>query len=201
MNEYIENNIDSNLTNDNNISLENKDNKLFNMSDEFNYQDFMMKDIDEVTNKIPTILNQNKKKRDYNTDICKISVDINKNISIMNEENKADILRLGDLLELFQGPIPIKDRMIIATTNNFEKIKEILPALIRPGRLTPIEFNYMPWNVLNELCQYYFKDTIKCSEFKINIPTSQIVELVHKILTSNLSISDFENELKKECKY
>lgn len=148
------------------------------------------------------LINENNiNKRTINTshDITKITMDINQTIDRTNEENKSNILRLGDLLELFQGPVPIKDRMIIATTNNFHLIKNSLPALIRPGRLTPIEFNYMSWDLLNELCLYYFKTKMKSQPFKITIPTSHIMELVNKIISSNLTFYDFENELKKLC--
>lgn len=158
----------------------------------FNTEDFLYDELDR------------EKKEDKNTinttnDISKIRMDIQQTISRTNEDNKLDILRLGDLLELFQGPVPIKDRMIIATTNHFDLIKNSLPALIRPGRLTPIEFNYMSWGVLNELCMYYFNKTMRESEFKITIPTSHIMELVNKIKSSKQEFDDFECELKKLC--
>jgi len=132
-------------------------------------------------------------------EIFRINLDISKNIKNMDNSNKSDILRISDLLELFQGPVPIKDRMIIATTNNFDKIKNHLPALIRPGRLTPVQFNYMSWDILNELCIYYFKEHLTCDKFNITIPTSHIIELVHKIHSLNLSFNDFIKELQFLC--
>jgi len=92
-------------------------------------------------------------------------------------DEDSNILVVGDLLELFQGPVPIKGRMIIATSNNYEKMREILPALFRPGRLTPIYFDYIDWNSFVELCNYYFNKGPKCESFKINLATSHLIEL------------------------
>jgi hypothetical protein len=104
-------------------------------------------------------------------------------------------LRLSDLLELFNGTVNIKDRIIIATTNNFEHIKKVFPALVRPGRLSPIEFKCLDWKTLNELTQYYFNSKMTLSEFEIIIPTSQITELAKKYVLSKLKFDDFQNEL------
>jgi hypothetical protein len=98
----------------------------------------------------------------------------------INDNNKSQILRIKDLLELFQGPIPVKDRIIIATTNYYKQIKNSLPALFRPGRLTPIKFSYLDDDTLRELIQYYFKTDYKENLPRINSPTSQIIELAIK---------------------
>ena len=100
----------------------------------------------------------------------------------MTDDNKSDILRLSDLLELFQGPVPIKDRMVIATTNRYEDIKNIIPALFRAGRLTEMEFGYIDWGSFCELCRYYFSKDPTIDKVDINIPTSQITELVTKYI-------------------
>lgn len=116
---------------------------------------------------------------------------------IHNIENPRtnDILRISDLLELFQGPIPIKDRIIIATTNHFEKIRDSLPALFRPGRLTPLKFTYLDWQIFGELCIYYFEKLPECEQFDIVIPTSQIVELAVKHLHTSSTIEEFLNDI------
>jgi hypothetical protein len=140
-----------------------------------------------------------------NVDPLKITSEIFDIIRTITEDNKSDILRLRDLLELFQGPIPVRDRIIVATTNNFEEIKEIIPPLFRPGRLTPIKFTYLDWQSLQELCNYYFKEALNIEPFKINIPTSQITELAIKYVSMSQSLNDFLQELiqlnkKKEIK-
>jgi len=138
-------------------------------------------------------------------DPLKITGEIFDIIKTITEDNKSDILRLRDLLELFQGPIPVRDRIIVATTNNFEEIKEIIPPLFRPGRLTPIKFTYLDWSSLQELCFYYFNETLNIEPFEINIPTSQITELAIKYVSMSLSLNEFLQELmqlnkKKESK-
>ena len=131
-----------------------------------------------------------------NVDPLKITSEIFDIIRTITEDNKSDVLRLRDLLELFQGPIPVRDRLIVATTNNFEEIKGIIPPLFRPGRLTPIKFTYLDWSSLQELCFYYFGETLNDEPFKINIPTSQITELAIKYISMSSSLNDFLKELK-----
>jgi hypothetical protein len=87
---------------------------------------------------------------------------------------------MSDLLELFQGPVPVKNRMIVATTNHYDKIKNELPALFRAGRMTPLEFTYINWDDFIELCEYYFDKKPECKPTKIYMPTSEIIELVQK---------------------
>ncbi len=99
------------------------------------------------------------------------------------------------MLELFQGPVPIKNRIIIATTNNFEKIRTALPALFRAGRMTPVHFDYLDWNSLNELCMYYFQTILTIEPRPITIPTSQIIELAIKYVLTKKSFAEFQCEL------
>jgi hypothetical protein len=117
--------------------------------------------------------------RKHDMEIGTINTEIAYIIKEINDENKSDVLRLSDLLELFQGPVPIKDRMIIATTNNYQNIKDTLPALFRAGRLTPLRFDNLDWQSFCELCQYYFK-ALPTEEFDITMCTSGIIELVEK---------------------
>jgi hypothetical protein len=87
-------------------------------------------------------------------------------------------ITMEDLLSIFQGAVPANKRIIFATTNNYEKLREISPALFRPGRLTPIHFDYLDWTRLNELSQFYFGKTLSFPPIeKSNIPTSEIIEL------------------------
>jgi len=113
----------------------------------------------------------------------KINNEIYDIVRTITDDHKSDVLRLRDLLELFQGPIPVQDRIIVATTNNFEQISHILPALFRPGRLTPIKFSYLDWESFKELCKYYFD--VECLEtpIKISIPTSHITEMAIKYIS------------------
>lgn len=124
--------------------------------------------------------------------IAKVTHEIDQILHTNNINTKSDILRISDLLELFQGPVPVKDRLIIATTNYYDDIKNTLPALFRPGRLSPLAFNYLTWDLLNELTQYYFDTQMTVDQFKITIPTSQIIELA---LRYKNDFESFQEEL------
>lgn len=124
--------------------------------------------------------------------IAKVTHEIDQILHTNNINTKSDILRISDLLELFQGPVPVKDRLIIATTNYYDDIKNTLPALFRPGRLSPLAFKYLTWDLLNELTQYYFDTAMTVDQFKITIPTSQIIELA---LRYKNDFEEFQEEL------
>jgi len=66
-------------------------------------------------------------------------------------------LTIEDLQELFQGPVPIEGAILIATTNKFEEIQTVCPALFRPGRLTPVKFDYADNWTLNKITEHYYK--------------------------------------------
>lgn len=135
------------------------------------------------------------KKRDFDNEICGINAELNAIIKSMDEDNKSNILRLSDMLELFQGPVPIKNRIIIATTNNFDKIRNELPALFRSGRMSPIQFDYLDWASLNDLSQYYFHKNLNIEPLPVRIPTSQIIELAIKNVLAGKPFECFESEL------
>jgi hypothetical protein len=105
---------------------------------------------------------------------------------------------LEDLLEILQGPVPIRGSIIIATTNKYKEISEICPALFRPGRLTPVEFGYMTWDALQEMSVHYFKKELSFEPLEeINVPTSQIVELALNASLYEEGFDKFETELQK----
>jgi hypothetical protein len=133
--------------------------------------------------------------KDREKDINTITSDIKSLVKDLTSDTQNDDLSLQDLLELFQGPIPIKDRLIVATTNNFEEIKIKIPALFRSGRLTPVEFNYLDWNSLNELSQYYFDKQLTIPKKDIRIATSQIVEIAVKYALIDKDFNGFQSEL------
>lgn len=84
-------------------------------------------------------------------------------------------------MELFQGAVPNTGGIIIATTNHYDKIKDALPALFRPGRLTPVLFDNLNWETLQSLTQFYFQTQLTCKPVdRVAVSTSQIVELAVK---------------------
>jgi hypothetical protein len=175
--------------------------KMVDSGEDVNYDKFveleMLEDgFDTQNNRVHDKARQNVlKKRDFDNEICGINAELNNIIRNMDDDNKSNILRLSDMLELFQGPVPIKNRIVMATTNNFEKIKNALPALFRSGRMSPIHFDYLDWKSLNELCMYYFNQQLTCEPHEVTIPTSQIIELAIKHVLTEKKFEDFQAEL------
>jgi len=116
--------------------------------------------------------------------------------------NDDDGICLQDLLELFQGPVPSPGSIIIATSNKFEEMSKMCPALFRSGRLTPVYFGHADANLINQMCKHYFNKEIELPENYIStIPTSQIIDCV--VDTSINHDNDFEyfnKEMKKMLK-
>lgn len=106
-----------------------------------------------------------------------------------------DELYMGDLLEIFQSSIPRPGQIIIATSNHYEEMKDIKPALFRPGRLTPILINYINQQTFDTLVKHYFNvpNTIVLPD-NHKIPTSQLTEFA---LLSNGDYSVFKHNITK----
>lgn len=163
--------------------------KIHAIKEEINSNTFKMGQLDVGEIKSDSIIKINKVLRDL--------------IEINNQECQSNMLRLGDLLELFQSVVPIEDRMIIATTNYVDTIKDALPALVRPGRLTLVEFEYLDWSSFRELCDFYFKDCASymriIDKFDITVCTSYLVETAIKYKNISGEIADFIAEVKIKC--
>jgi Hom_end-associated Hint len=138
-------------------------------------------------------------KRMHDNEIVGINSELNNLIQGMDEDNKSNLLRPKELLELIQGPVNRPNRPIIANTNEFEKIQNFIPALFRNGRMTPVPFVYLDWPSLNELTQYYFDSNMSLEPFEINIPQSKIIEIAIKYKLTGKDFSMFEHELKQAC--
>lgn len=108
-------------------------------------------------------------------------------------------IQLTDLLEIFQGPVPIDGLIAIATTNHFDEIKKMCPALFRPGRLTPIHFGYASQVTIIEICQHYFQ---RAPDFYVpeqtHIPTSKVIEVVMNAKLQDDDYGYFRDELERE---
>jgi len=91
---------------------------------------------------------------------------------------------INDLLEIFQGTVPNDGAIMIATTNDYEGIKEMCPALFRPGRLTPIYFGYADKDLLQDISRFYFGRELEIYiPDKLEIPTSQIIQIALESIT------------------
>lgn len=99
-------------------------------------------------------------------------------LSSMMGESKDD-MTCDDLLEFFQGPIPYKGAIFMATTNKLDEIKRMCPALVRPGRLTPIEFGNPDSSTVKEIAKFHFGKEMELSDdYSPTISSSQIMQYV-----------------------
>lgn len=111
--------------------------------------------------------------------------------------NEEDIT-INDLLEIFQGPVPLDGSIIIATTNFIEEIKKMCPALIRHGRLTPVYFGNLEDLTFQEMSVHFFGTPIDVTIGETKIPPSHAVDLMADI---RLNRTDLDKEEQVElCK-
>ncbi len=93
----------------------------------------------------------------------------------------TDKVVVSDLLEVLQGPIPINGLIVIATTNHYDKIKSICPALFRSGRLLPMLFDYPSQTAINQFIKYYFnKDSDIKFKNTLDIPISDLINFIEE---------------------
>lgn len=70
---------------------------------------------------------------------------------------ESDEVTLKDLLNVLQGPVPKDGLLIFATTNEYDKIYRMCPALFRHSRMTPIHFGYCEKKTIYDIYAHYFK--------------------------------------------
>lgn len=97
---------------------------------------------------------------------------------------------LDDLLTILCGSIIPPGRIIVATANNISLIRKYCPALLRPGRLTPIHFDYGDSKLFCQIVKDYVNIEIKEEE----LPTNY--KFIHSALVEYLlSIDDLTKEI------
>lgn len=108
-----------------------------------------------------------------------------KAIEIYNSMKNQFILR--DLLDIFEGTVPIDKSIIFGTTNKIEEIKKLAPKeLLRDGRLTTTYFGYFKQTEFNNFLNTFFEKSTNnlnihyTESGELNIPTSKIVETALK---------------------
>ena len=85
-----------------------------------------------------------------------------------------------DLLSVLQGVCPIKNGIVIATTNNIEEVRKY-DFLCRPGRLTPMHFPPLREKMFIRMLKWHFPNeeiTINTDIDKYEFPHSAILELI-----------------------
>jgi hypothetical protein len=104
------------------------------------------------------------------------------------------LLTLNDLLELFCGIVPFDGAIFVATTNYYDEIYEIKPALFRDGRLTPILFDHFDKNIIDQISEKYFGKKIGI-EIKKKITNATIVNLAQKYLHDKNGFTIFQKKM------
>ncbi len=118
-----------------------------------------------------------------------LNVDVKGKGNITFAHDASTKLLVRDLLEIFDGTVPNRANMIIATSNRYEEMRKICPALFRSGRLTPVYFEYMTIENINEMSEYYFGQSCHLdhetpTNQPIDVPTSEITEYVKYIFST-----------------
>jgi SpoVK/Ycf46/Vps4 family AAA+-type ATPase len=121
------------------------------------------------------------------------------NIDLNGYKKDSDNIKIGHLLEMIQGPVPLTGAIFIATTNNFEQINKICPALFRAGRLTPIYFGHAEYDILQEISTEYYKKRLNIPKNTIStICTSEIITFINQHqLDVDYDFQEFENFILK----
>ncbi|AYV76267.1 MAG: AAA family ATPase [Terrestrivirus sp.] len=126
-----------------------------------------------------------------------------------NDKNKdephddANVMTINDLLELFQGAVPLDGIIFIATTNKYEELMKICPALVRHGRLTPILFDNFNGILLNEVSTKFFSKEIpseiisNAKQSRITVTNSQVMEWAMQFKKLDNGFNLFINKIKE----
>ena len=97
--------------------------------------------------------------------------------AIENSNDDSTKLTIEDLQEILQGPIPLENSIIIASTNKFEEMNTLCPALFRHGRLTPIYFGNADSYFINEIAKLFFRQELIINFSNENIQPSAVIEM------------------------
>lgn len=118
---------------------------------------------------------------------------LNKIYDRMNTIERS-IVTLQDLLTVFQGAVPINGCIIIAMTNKYEELKDKCPAMFRAGRLTPIYFGNFDSNMINNVSNHYFNQSIKFNKPQdIQLQPSKVMDIVVEARRMNSTTDAYEH--------
>ena len=133
-------------------------------------------------NEVPKLFSLEKLNKETDKEVDK---EVNNEFNIDSED-----ITINDLLEIFQGPVPLDGSIILATTNYFGEIEKLCPALVRHGRLTPCYFGCLTNDILCEMTKYFFGDTIDIDVDvnSANIPPSHAVDIMADIKLNHAKI-------------
>jgi hypothetical protein len=93
-------------------------------------------------------------------------------------KNPKHPIGISDLLRAFQCASNRPKQIIIATTNNFESLEKAYPAFVRDAQLTPVFFDYLKRESVNEILRHHFGEDVKQIDHDPNIQTSTLMKWV-----------------------
>lgn len=121
--------------------------------------------VDSIVNTLISNLGTDKDK-DKDKDTTAIAISLRH--AIEYDPDDSDEVTIDDLLDIIQGPSFDHRYTIVATTNNYRKIRDQCPRLFRDGRFKPIYFGYPDKTMLNQMSQHYYGRNITDD---VEIPT------------------------------
>jgi hypothetical protein len=142
----------------NNIFFEEFYNSINKTNIGFDKKIIVFEDIDCIGN---IVLNRNDRNDNNNKDIDnvitnKIFEKINEKMCENNEESP---ITLDDLLNLWDGIRETSGRILIITSNHYDKLD---PALVRPGRIDiTLELSYVSHTIIKEMYKHFFEEEIE----------------------------------------
>ena len=170
--------ISINLLNSNRLDLEKYFRTGLKEGEKNHYVKDIIYELDEFDKTIKKLVDIKKYKEQYKQQPRKEDKPPNEEDKIKKESNEEDkSLKiesekidwdLDDLLSIFCGSYIPDSRIIVATGNDFEYIKEMCPQLFRAGRMTPIKFEYGNRELFCEIIKDYAEIEILVSKFKEN---------------------------------
>jgi hypothetical protein len=158
---------------------------------------FFIDEFDKTIKKLK-ILKENKTKKEENFYLLLKS---NEKQSCDNEPRKNEKKDcefdwdIDDLLEIFCGSYIPDKRMIIAACNDIQSINEDYPYLARPGRLTPIEFDYGNKDLFIRMVKDYTDIDMELGDFDKDYRFTQAHLIEYLNYKINVSREDILSEL------
>lgn len=129
---------------------------------------------------------------------------ITSNMKLLNGDDESkrinELMTVDDFLSIISGPIHIPGLIVMAMTNDYEYIKEECPALVRPGRFTPVLFDNGDKKLYGEIVKHYtqieFKGWNKLpADFRFQ--QSRVIEQIN-VMKTYMSLPDIHKKLTKE---
>jgi SpoVK/Ycf46/Vps4 family AAA+-type ATPase len=118
---------------------------------------------------------------------------------VISDVASSSQVKLRDLLEILQGPVPLNGAIIIATSNKFDDMKKMCPELFRPGRLTPIYCGNLNGKLIKEVSKKFFNTELDIANDVVSkvCPADIFMKVSESCIDSQKGFSHFKNYIDK----